>query len=79
MKYIVNDFIFFFNFLVVVFMLENCDMWVSMCYVLEVILGNKEVFKLIDGVIFVLCLDDYEVNSIVDVIRMFLYGDGKNR
>lgn len=49
-------------------MLENCDSWVSMCYVLEVILGNEEVFKLIDSVVFVFCLDDYDVSSIVDVM-----------
>ena len=58
---------------------ENRDTWASMRHALETIPGNEEVLKLIDSAIFVLCLDDHEVNSIADVTRTFLHGDGKNR
>jgi len=34
---------------------------------------------LIDSAIFVLCLDDHGVESVADVTRTFLHGDGKNR
>lgn len=79
LKYIVNDPTPPPNFPVAALTSENRDTWASMRHALEAIPGNKEVLKLIDGAIFVLCLDDHEVNSIADVTRTFLHGDGKNR
>ena len=79
LKYIANDPTPPPNFPVAALTSENRDTWASMRHVLEAIPGNEEVLKLIDSAIFVLCLDDHEVNSIADVTRTFLHGDGKNR
>lgn len=79
LKYIVNDPTPPPNFPVAALTSENRDTWASMRHALEAIPGNEEVLKLIDSAIFLLCLDDHEVNSIADVTRTFLHGDGKNR
>lgn len=79
LKYIVNDPTPSPNFPVAALTSENRDTWASMRRALEAIPGNEEVLKLIDSAIFVLCLDDHEVNSVADVTRTFLHGDGKNR
>jgi len=79
LKYIANDPTPAPNFPVAALTSENRDTWASMRHLLEAIPGNEEVLKLIDSAIFVLCLDDHEVNSVADVTRTFLHGDGKNR
>ncbi|PSN55812.1 hypothetical protein C0J52_02486 [Blattella germanica] len=43
-------------------------------------IGNKEVLRLIDSGIFMLCLDDVEITDNLNfLLRHFLHSDGKNR
>lgn len=79
LKYIIDDPTPPPNFPVAVLTSENRDTWANMRHALEAIPGNEEVLRLIDSAVFVLCLDDHDVNSISDVTRTFLHGDGKNR
>ena len=79
LKYIIQDPTPPTNFPVADLTSENCDTWASMRRALEAIPGNEEVLKLIDSAVFVLCLDDHDVNSVADVTRTFLHGDGRNR
>lgn len=58
---------------------ENRDTWANIRRVLQAEPGNEEALRLIDSAIFVLCLDDHGVESVADVTRTFLHGDGTNR
>lgn len=67
------------NFPVGVLTTENRDTWANLRRALEAQSGNEEVLRLIDSAIFVLCLDDHGVETLADVTRTFLHGDGSNR
>lgn len=58
---------------------ENRDTWANIRHALQVEPGNEEALRSIDSAIFVLCLDDHGVQSVADVTRTFLHGDGTNR
>ena len=58
---------------------ENRDTWANIRRALQAEPGNEEALRLIDSAIFVLCLDDHGVESVADVTRTFLHGDGTNR
>lgn len=58
---------------------KNRDTWANIRRALQAEPGNEEAQRLIDGAIFVLCLDDHGVESVADVTRTFLHGDGTNR
>ena len=58
---------------------ENRDTWANIRRALQVEPDNEEALRLIDSAIFVLCLDDHGVQSVADVTRTFLHGDGTNR
>lgn len=58
---------------------ENRDTWANIRRTLQAEPGNEEALRLIDSAIFVLCLDDHGVESVADVTRTFLHGDGTNR
>ena len=67
------------NFPVGVMTTENRDTWANMRRALSALPGNEEVLQLIDSAIFVLCLDNHGLDSVADVTRTFLHGDGSNR
>lgn len=58
---------------------KNRDTWANIRRALQAEPGNEEAQRLIDSAIFVLCLDDHGVESVADVTRTFLHGDGTNR
>ena len=67
------------KFPVAVLTTENRDTWANIRRALQAVPGNEEALRLIDSAIFVLCLDDHGVESVADVTRTFLHGDGTNR
>lgn len=67
------------NFPVGVLTAETRDTWANMRRALTSLPGNEEVLRLIDSAIFVLCLDNHDVEGVSDATRTFLHGDGANR
>ena len=58
---------------------DNRVAWASMRRAIETVPDNKSILTLIDSAVFVLCFDDNELNSIADITRTCLHGDGRNR